>query len=527
MCGIAGYVGDRESADVLVDALSKLEYRGYDSAGIAVFDHGNIKVKKCKGRLANLVEKMDEEGKPQGHVGIGHTRWATHGEPSDINSHPHGNKRVTIVHNGIIENYKKLKDFLIGEGYSFASETDTEVAAKLLDYYYDGDPMKTIAKVLSEIKGSYALGIMFRDFPDEIFAVRKDSPLIVGVGEHENFIASDVPAIIHYTRDYYLLDQNEIAVIKKDSVKIYDVHGNEIHKELNTADWDVDAAVKTMLGYVRPIMTPVIEARQKQAEEEFEKMMNPPAEEKVEDAPADEQAGMKEQQEEEPKAEDEQTDDVPADEVPDKEAGDKNCQEEAEDEQTEEPEEEKSETEESPAEEQQTESKMPEEDGEELEECQQGDASDDSSEASASTEANDDPFSLDFDDEDEDFMNIPAGVDAESDESDGADVDNDEDSADENNSDAADPFSLDDFDDTDKEDTDSSDEPEKPEEHEEPDDVPEEEAEPVEEPVEESTSEPAENPAEENPDNVSEIQEEPEESSDEEDDDDGEAILID
>ena len=218
MCGIAGYVGDRESADVLVDALSKLEYRGYDSAGIAVFDHGNIKVKKCKGRLANLVEKMDEEGKPQGHVGIGHTRWATHGEPSDINSHPHGNKRVTIVHNGIIENYKKLKDFLIGEGYSFASETDTEVAAKLLDYYYDGDPMKTIAKVLSEIKGSYALGIMFRDFPDEIFAVRKDSPLIVGVGEHENFIASDVPAIIHYTRDYYLLDQNEIAVIKKDSI---------------------------------------------------------------------------------------------------------------------------------------------------------------------------------------------------------------------------------------------------------------------------------------------------------------------
>lgn len=308
-------------------------------------------------------------------------------------------------------------------------------------------------------------------------------------------------------------------------------------------NWDIDTAVKTMLGYVRPIMTPVIEARQKQAEEEFEKMMNPPAEEKVEDAPSDEQAGMKEQQEEEPKAEDEQTDDVPADEVPDKEAGDKNCQEEAEDEQvedvsdkemddageqTEEPEEEKSETEESPAEEQQTESKMPEGDGEELEECQQEDASDDSSESSASTEANDDPFSLDFDDEDENFMNIPAGVDAESDKSDGADVDNDEDSADENKSDAADPFSLDDFDDTDKEDTDSSDEPEKPEECEKPDDIPEEESEPVEEPVDESTSEPAENPAEENPDNVSKIQEEPEESSnDEDDDDDGEAILID
>lgn len=308
-------------------------------------------------------------------------------------------------------------------------------------------------------------------------------------------------------------------------------------------NWDIDTAVKTMLGYVRPIMTPVIEARQKQAEEEFEKMMNPPAEEKVEDAPADEQAGMKKQQEEEPKAEDEQTDDVPADEVPDKEAGDKNCQEEAEDEQvedvsdkemddvgeqTEEPEEEKSETEESPAEEQQAESKMPEGDGEELEECQQEDASDDSSEASASTEANDDPFSLDFDDEDEDFMNIPAGVDAESDESDGADVDNDEDSADENNSDAADPFSLDDFDDTDKEDTDSSDEPEKPEEREEPDEepdnVPEEESEPIKEHVDKSTSE----PADENPDNASEIHEEPEESSDdEENDDDGEAILID
>lgn len=310
-------------------------------------------------------------------------------------------------------------------------------------------------------------------------------------------------------------------------------------------NWDVDAAVKTMLGYVRPIMTPVIEARQKQAEEEFEKMMNPPAEEKVENAPADEQAGIKEQQEEEPKAEGEQTEDVPADEVPDKEAGDKDCQEEESEadeqvesvpdeaagnaeEQTEEPEEEKSETEESPAKELPAESEMPAEDGEKLEECQQEDASDDSSEASASTEANDDPFSLDFDDEDEDFMNIPAGVDSESDESDGADVDNDEDSADENKSDAADPFSLDDFDDTDKEDTDSSDEPEKPEEYEEPDDVPEEEAEPVEEPVEESTSEPAENPAEENPDNVSKIQEEPEESSDDEDDDDdGEAILID
>ena len=244
MCGVVGYVGDRDCADVLVNGLSKLEYRGYDSAGIAVFDKGTIKVEKCKGRLLNLVEKMEQEGKPHGHCGIGHTRWATHGEPSDINSHPHGNKRVTIVHNGIIENYKQIKDFLIDEGYSFVSETDTEIVAKLLDYYYVDDPVDTIIKVLSDIKGSYALGIMFRDYPDRIFAVRKDSPLIVGVGENENFIASDVPAIINYTRDYYLLEQNEIAVVKKDSIDVYNMHKEHIKKELHTADWDVDAAEK-------------------------------------------------------------------------------------------------------------------------------------------------------------------------------------------------------------------------------------------------------------------------------------------
>jgi glucosamine--fructose-6-phosphate aminotransferase (isomerizing) len=244
MCGIVGYVGDKDCADILVDTLSKLEYRGYDSAGIAVFDKGTIKVEKCKGRLVNLVSKMESEGKPSGHCGIGHTRWATHGEPSDINSHPHGNKRVTIVHNGIIENYKQIKDFLVNEGYSFVSETDTETVAKLLDYYYVDDPVDTIIKVISEIKGSYALGIMFRDYPDRIFAVRKESPLIIGAGEHENFLASDVPAIIRYTRDYYLLEQNEIAVVKKDSVTVYDVHKEKISKELHTADWDVDAAEK-------------------------------------------------------------------------------------------------------------------------------------------------------------------------------------------------------------------------------------------------------------------------------------------
>lgn len=244
MCGIVGYIGDRDCTNVLVDCLEKLEYRGYDSAGIAVLDQGVIKVSKCKGRLSNLRDKMEREGKPKGYVGIGHTRWATHGEPSDINSHPHGNKRITIVHNGIIENYRQIKEFLISEGYSFVSETDTETVAKLIDYYYSGDPLDAIIKVLSEIKGSYALGIMFRDFPDRIYAVRKDSPLIVGKGENENFIASDVPAIMKYTRNYYLLEQDEIAEIKKDQVSFYNLHREQIHKEVNAADWDVDAAEK-------------------------------------------------------------------------------------------------------------------------------------------------------------------------------------------------------------------------------------------------------------------------------------------
>ena len=243
MCGIVGYVGERDCTDVLLDSLSKLEYRGYDSAGIAVFENGEITVEKAKGELKNLREKVAEH-KPMGHCGIGHTRWATHGEPSDINSHPHGNKRVSIVHNGIIENYKDIKNFLIEKGYTFISETDTETVAKLLDYYYVDDPVDTIIKVLSEIKGSYALGIMFRDYPDRIFAVRKDSPLIVGIGENENFIASDVPAIIKYTRDYCLLEQNEIAVVKKDSVDFYNMHKEHMKKEIHTADWDVDAAEK-------------------------------------------------------------------------------------------------------------------------------------------------------------------------------------------------------------------------------------------------------------------------------------------
>lgn len=244
MCGIVGYIGEKDCTNVLIDALSKLEYRGYDSAGIAVFENGEIKVEKAKGRLENLVNKMKENGKPVGHCGIGHTRWATHGEPSDINSHPHGNKHVSIVHNGIIENYKQIKDFLISKGYEFESQTDTETVAKLLDFYYDGNPCETIKKVLSEIEGSYALGIIFKDFPETIFAVRKDSPLIVGKGENENFIASDVPAIIKYTREYYLLDQDEIAVLTKDNIEITDIHGKKLEKELMVANWDIDAAEK-------------------------------------------------------------------------------------------------------------------------------------------------------------------------------------------------------------------------------------------------------------------------------------------
>ncbi|MGN0383525.1 MAG: glutamine--fructose-6-phosphate transaminase (isomerizing) [Eubacterium sp.] len=244
MCGIVGYVGSRDCTDVLIDALSKLEYRGYDSSGIAVFENGQIVVEKSKGRLKDLSDKMSAGHKPSGNCGIGHTRWATHGEPSDVNSHPHGNKKISIVHNGIIENYKKIKEFLISKGYVFESQTDTETVAKLLDYYYDGDPINTIAQVIHDIEGSYALGIVFRDFPEKIFAVRKDSPLIIGTGKGENFIASDVPAILKYTRDYYLIEHDEIAEIDANTVKICDIHKNPISKELQTATWDIDAAEK-------------------------------------------------------------------------------------------------------------------------------------------------------------------------------------------------------------------------------------------------------------------------------------------
>ena len=245
MCGIVGYVGKQNCTKVLLDSLSKLEYRGYDSAGIAVFQDGEIKTCKTKGRIADLKEKINKENViKESSCGIGHTRWATHGEPSDINSHPHGNAKISIVHNGIIENYQKIKKFLEKKGYVFESQTDTETVAKLLDYYYNGDPMETIQKVLGEIEGSYALGIVFKDFPDSVYAVRKDSPLIVGVGEDEAFIASDVPAILKYTRNYYLLDAEEIVVLSNGKAQIFDKYGSQLEKELHVADWDMEAAEK-------------------------------------------------------------------------------------------------------------------------------------------------------------------------------------------------------------------------------------------------------------------------------------------
>ncbi len=245
MCGIVGYVGHNDCSEVLVSALSKLEYRGYDSAGIAVFENGNIDVIKAEGRLKNLEDKMEAQNFPKGSAGIGHTRWATHGKPSDINSHPHiGGEHVTLVHNGIIENYRELKEELQAKGREFYSETDTEVVAKLLDYNYEGDPVKAIEKTLAQVQGSFALGILFADIPNVIYAVRRGSPLIVGVKGSEGFIASDVPAIIKYTKDYYLLEHDEIARIAEGSIIFTDLQGNPIEKELKTADWDMDAAEK-------------------------------------------------------------------------------------------------------------------------------------------------------------------------------------------------------------------------------------------------------------------------------------------
>ena len=246
MCGIVGYIGTNQAAPILLDGLSKLEYRGYDSAGIAVYNGEKIEMVKSKGRLKVLSELTHDGATLPGTLGIGHTRWATHGEPSDVNAHPHMNKdeSIVVVHNGIIENYLKLKRKLEKRGYEFISDTDTEVIAHLLDYYYQGNPLQAVTKVMHRMEGSYALGIIFRDHPDELYAVRKDSPLIAGRTEGGCIIASDVPAVLKYTRDVVYMENEEIARMTRDSLEFFNVDEEPVEKELVKIDWDVNAAEK-------------------------------------------------------------------------------------------------------------------------------------------------------------------------------------------------------------------------------------------------------------------------------------------
>lgn len=261
MCGIVGFTGERACTDILVNSLKRLEYRGYDSAGIAVFENDRIKTVKAKGKINDgLIAKLREQAQLNAIAGIGHTRWATHGEPSDVNAHPIGNARVTIVHNGIIENYRKIKEFLSEKGYSFESETDTETVAKLLDYNYNSDPIDTIIQTISQLEGAYSLGIIFREHRNKIYAVRKESPLIVGKGNGEMFIASDMTAILEYTKEYYLLEQGEIAELTKNGATFYDIHHNVIEKEIQIADWDISAAQKG--GYAHYMLKEINEQPQ-------------------------------------------------------------------------------------------------------------------------------------------------------------------------------------------------------------------------------------------------------------------------
>ena len=246
MCGIVGYIGKEEAAPILLDGLSKLEYRGYDSAGIAVFDGNKINVVKTKGRLKVLNELTHGGAALPGKLGIGHTRWATHGSPSDINAHPHMNMEETIVvvHNGIIENYIKLKKKLESKGYQFVSETDTEVIAHLLDYYYKGNPLEAVTKIMHRMEGSYALGIIFKDHPNELYAVRKDSPLIVGHTDGGSIIASDVPAVLKYTRDVYFIENEEIVRLTENSMEFFTVDEEPLEKTPVHIEWDANAAEK-------------------------------------------------------------------------------------------------------------------------------------------------------------------------------------------------------------------------------------------------------------------------------------------
>lgn len=245
MCGIVGFVGNNNASSILIEGLSKLEYRGYDSAGIAVIDKDHINVVKCKGRLANLEEKLKSEPL-EGCVGIGHTRWATHGEPSDINSHPHSNEdgTISVVHNGIIENYVELRDKLKAKGYKFISETDTEVIPQLIDYFYKGDLVDAVMKAASKLKGSYAIGVICSKEPGKLVAARKDSPLVVGVGKGEYFIASDIPALLNHTRDVYFLNDNEFVVMDNSGVKILDANKEEIKRDIYHVTWNANAAEK-------------------------------------------------------------------------------------------------------------------------------------------------------------------------------------------------------------------------------------------------------------------------------------------
>lgn len=246
MCGIVGYVGQDQAAPILLEGLAKLEYRGYDSAGVAVYDGTSIQVVKSKGRLKVLSDKIHGGADMTGNIGIGHTRWATHGKPSDVNAHPHVSEsgKFAIVHNGVIENYLELKSDLLEKGCHFVSETDTEVVAQLLDYNYKGNLLEAVIKTLKKIRGSYAIGIICKDWPDRIIGVRKESPLIVGLGKGENFIASDIPAILSHTREIYRLQENEIAVIQADGVTVYNMDQEVIEKTPDHINWDISAAEK-------------------------------------------------------------------------------------------------------------------------------------------------------------------------------------------------------------------------------------------------------------------------------------------
>ena len=263
MCGIVGYTGNKQAAPILLDGLAKLEYRGYDSAGIAVRDGGNpVDVVKAKGRLKILIEKTNDGKAVPGSCGIGHTRWATHGEPSENNAHPHHSDdgNIVAVHNGIIENYQELREKLERKGYTFYSDTDTEIAVKLIDYYYkkyEGTPVDAINHSMVRIRGSYALAIMFRDYPEEIFVARKDSPMILGVEDDASYIASDVPAILKYTRNVYYIGNMEMARVTKGGVTFYNLDGDEIAKELKTVEWDAEAAEKA--GYEHFMMKEIQE----------------------------------------------------------------------------------------------------------------------------------------------------------------------------------------------------------------------------------------------------------------------------